>query len=715
MELCMIKNLLITYLFLITNVFAGLPPTTIKNQNAASKTVNFNLELPNNQSVPTAASTALITTGNKDELQNSNFEHSIVTTGWTVSNATASGNTANPLEGKKSLSLALTGALSLSQSSTINAAQKSGVQMVASIWVNSSDVSDLQLCSLKNGSEDKCTATGGYVQGSGWRQLTVSFLGDATSNGLKLKSTDTTGTVLVDQAYVGIGSPIVDFTPDMVFSAKVSAGGVVSGENVDWLGSCTNSTGSFSCTVNASVFNNVPNCSCTVTNSADRMCSFTTQTTTTIAGSTSNSSGAYTSQDISIICQKQGADYKTSKAYVASSSDVAYQPCTFSTLAWQGFGTVTNNLLCARKGQDLLIKGKWRAGTTAASLGQIPLPTNFGSLRIASNISSNQVLGSAWRNIGASAIYYNLLASPNTSYISVSNSVINGTNSPVTPVNGSSIVNSFEGQDIPEVKIPIQGWQDSGVIVGSFEGIEKCANDYECTDTFSAVITTGTGVVANYNTPTPWVTCTAANPSACSFSSGLKDGVNNLSSPMNCNATVIGTTTAVSSVSSATSSGFSVNSTLTTTGATTNASVHVTCQKGTNDYKPKTAKVATSIGVPTVPGVTTQAIETFSVSYGTTNATTNCTVSPCSFLDQIGNAVSSITRSTGGQYVMNLNKTYSKLKCSITVQGSSVSSMSISNLACYNCNSINFNTTNIATSPSFSDTFGTLLCQGIPQ
>jgi len=45
----MIKKLLITYLFLITNVFAGLPPTTMRGQSQTLKPTTFNFQVPNKQ------------------------------------------------------------------------------------------------------------------------------------------------------------------------------------------------------------------------------------------------------------------------------------------------------------------------------------------------------------------------------------------------------------------------------------------------------------------------------------------------------------------------------------------------------------------------------------------------------------------------------------------------------------------------------------------
>jgi S-adenosylmethionine hydrolase len=185
----------------------------------------------------------------------------------------------------------------------------------------------------------------------------------------------------------------------------------------------------------------------------------------------------------------------------------------------------------------------------------------------------------------------------------------------------------------------------------------------------------------------------------------VKVGISTL--PMNCDATPTYSAgwNGYIGVTSTTSSEFQVQTI--DNNNNNNLPFNISCKKQGVDYKPKTAKVASSIGVPTVPGLTTEAVDTFSVSYGTTNATTVCSASPCSYLDQIGNAVSSITRTGTGQYSLNTVKTYSKLKC--TGGASDVNAMG--KIACSNCSSVSFLT--IATpTTALVDTYGTILCQG---
>lgn len=104
--------------------------------------------------------------------------------------------------------------------------------------------------------------------------------------------------------------------------------------------------------------------------------------------------------------------------------------------------------------------------------------------------------------------------------------------------------------------------------------------------------------------------------------------------------------------------------------------------------------------------------EVFSFSYGTTNASTSCTVSPCSYLNQIGSHVTSITRNSTGVYTPNFSKTYSQLKCVINSYGFATGQYTIQNaLTCTNCNSGTFVTVNLGSANV--DTAGTLYCHGV--
>lgn len=53
----------------------------------------------------------------------------------------------------------------------------------------------------------------------------------------------------------------------------------------------------------------------------------------------------------------------------------------------------------------------------------------------------------------------------------------------------------------------------------------------------------------------------------------------------------------------------------------------------------------------------------FSFSYGTTDATTVCSASPCTYLNQDGQTVTSVTLGLPGTYTANLSRTFSSIKC----------------------------------------------------
>lgn len=601
---------LIIYLFTMVDVLAGFPPTTVKSQNDTVKQTTFNLETPNYQATSLNGTTKLIETGNANELVNPSFEHSTVAYGWSIANGVSSSSSA-AVAGKKANSIALSGALEFYQEVSTVAAQKASVQMTASLWVNSTDVSDLQLCSLKNGSEDKCTVSGGYVQGSGWRQLTVSFLGDATSNGLKIKSTDTTGTVLVDQAYVGIGSPVVDFTPDNVYSAKFTNTGVTSDENTDWVnGNASVSSNDYTITFTSGIFTVTPNCFVTSTDTAgdDSFGVVSVASSTSITVSIYDIAGGLATRPFNVICQKQGADYKTSKAYVASAGNQGLEAGTIIP---------TSAATCP-------------AGTLAAD-GSPVSRTTYSELFAKIGVTHGQGDGSTTFN--------------------------------VPDYRGRFLrgVDGAAGNDTDKSsRTAMNTGGNTGNNVGSIQG-----------DQFGS----------HTHTINVWFGENGTGPNQPNI-----QGYGN-------------------------SGPYSSGSTLANGGTETrpkNAYVNY-CIRTTS----QSTIVGSFQGYNETPG--TSRVETFSFSYGTTNATTICSASPCSYLDQIGSAVTSVTRSGTGAYRLNTSKTFTKLKCaqpSFNLGGTGRGTI-ITSLQCSNCSSIVFQ---IHDSHNVNqDAAGTMLCQGIPQ
>ena len=766
----LIKLFIITWAF---SVQAGLPPTTLSGDQQTLKPTTFTALTPNNQATQVLGVQSRIETGNTNLLANPSFEHSTVTTGWTITNATGTVNTTEMVDGKKDLSLALSGAIAVTQDSIINAANLVGLQGEASIKIKSSDVTGLQVCP-RNAGVTVTALCARVVSDGTWKHVTIPFIMTATSNGIAIISSGTTGTVKIDDAFVGTSAPFQNVSGAKLVGTITITGcigpwsvGSTSIASFGFQSSCVyTTTGAAlapSTQIPAIKFASLPAgdyrleyeglwgtiSSAAITgtlqfwdgvNTARETSSALSgggASTITVPGISQSINYSSTQSNVTLeIRGKSSAStvsvYGTtaqpgvikvwyfppeSKIYSQTSQDYDW---TSYTPTLTGMGTTspaTNQCKYRRNGGDLEAECNFTTGTATTVLGSVSLPSSLqlDSSRIV-NTAINTAAGQAFGEIrqgGASNVFGSIVANTGSSTLVVYTAQTTGQTGMLTPGNFLTYYNSGQVTNI-RFKVPISGWSNSATIVGSFAGIEKCANDYECTDTFSAQISS-TGVVSNENLD--WINgnCTVAtNIYTCPYNTNLKDGTSALSAQLNCSITTNNSSAVVAEIRSGTSTTqLQYETYVSTNGGASAQAAHIKCQKGTTDYKAKTAKVASSIGVPTVPGITTQAIDTFSVSYGTTNATTNCTASPCSYLDQIGSAVSSITRASLGTYSINTVKTYSKLKCTLNVFNSPSNYLfGPTPMTCSSCSSISFSTSVNSTSGGINDSFGTLICQG---
>jgi hypothetical protein len=187
-------------------------------------------------------------------------------------------------------------------------------------------------------------------------------------------------------------------------------------------------------------------------------------------------------------------------------------------------------------------------------------------------------------------------------------------------------------------------------IIGTFEGIEKCEDDFECTDVFSAKVSSA-GVVSDENLN--WINgnCTFSAGNVCSFNSGIFT--------VTPNCWLANTTTGINQ--SNVNGGQVYN--LSTTGATFGSidaaggaivarNQTVYCQKQGSDYKPKTAKAATTNEMMYVPNVTRP--KTCYYAFGGASATlaapTVCAASPCVEVVDNCSAGTAPTRASAGLY-----------------------------------------------------------------
>jgi len=212
-------------LLISTQAFAGLPPTTATSQSEASKTVTFNLQAPSSQFTTTAAGTRLIETGNGNLLVNPSFEHSTYTTGWTVTNSTASKETSTILAGAgvNAMKLALSAQSGdLLVQNVTPTGKLTGINWQAGVAI-ATTLTTIQVCSLSGGVEVQCIpvpSTGNYTR------ITPTMLGsDGSTLGIKVKATSSsTGNVFVDDTYVGKSTGIGAFNQAQLWGAVLISG-----------------------------------------------------------------------------------------------------------------------------------------------------------------------------------------------------------------------------------------------------------------------------------------------------------------------------------------------------------------------------------------------------------------------------------------------------------------------------------------------------------
>lgn len=775
------RKLISTLLLLSFNTYA-LPPVAVNGEQQANAYVQ-NVKVPNYQSTALGGVDRRIETGNTNLLINPSFEDITAGANWTATNATVASTAVDFTDGKKGLTVTPTVAGGgIKQLSTLYATKIIGGQGIARVSVKTTGT-DVIVCPLINGSRPSdvtkfCSAVPATTSSIVFPEAIIPFILDGTSNGIEIYSTGTS-VFTVDEAFVGKSAPLqgvsgaklvgslkytktagctwsTTSTTYAVFAAQASCptptlSGQAQdpGSKIPGIKFASLPAGDYQLVARGRFGLN--STSTTSINTQYRFSDGTIDYDEQSGGQTGvnavatayylnsiSSKISYSTTQSNITFQIKGLTSSAGNAAVIDAGsyndfaiDVYYFPPESKIYSqasldydWTSYIPTSPNSAWAslsstecyhkREGSDLLVQCKFIGNTPAATEARISLPTGLTSADTAKIPSIRKVGAGTFSSVAGGNTH--VLIEPSVSYFTFGYET--GSAGGLTKSTASNMAPSGANTSF-EARIPIQGWQDYGTITGSFAGIEKCANDYECTDTFSATVSSA-GVVSNENID--WINgnCTPSTGTyTCPLVSTLKDGTSGLSSVLNCVPTsqVSGGNGYIMSFQPGSSSTSSLVFNGTNAGVSTAQGFTLKCQKGSQDYKPKTAKAATSIGVPTVPGITTTGtgnlIDTFSVSYGTTNATTICSATPCSYLDQIGTVVSSITRASVGVYSLNLGKTYSKLKCVINslIPGSAPSTIGGSNLLqCANCSSVAFTT--LSGTTTAADSIGVVDCKG---
>lgn len=639
-----------------------------KSENGPSVTLE-EIQVSNNLLTQTDTNKHLIESGNNNILVNPSFEHSTFSTGWTNTNGVFAEDTIVELHGKKAAKVTLTAqALSLHQDSTLYQSQfADGVQGLASVRVKTL-VSGIKVCSKQAGiiTSNLCVD----VQANNkWGLYKVPFILGGTSNGISINSnsTNVTGDVYIEDAFVGAASLTQNMNAcqsvncETTFSASVSATGVISNENMNWINgnAVITDLSLFTISFNSSIFTVAPNCVVTEESASTavdilaRLSIPVTSTTLVVRTNASDAGTSFSKQPypFTIVCQKQGADFTAAKqlsngnTYSSTNADTDWASCGHTTSSFTGFGTVTGiETQCKRQGSDLLMKGKFNSVSPTTVEARLSLPLWNGVQLISAGssiIPSLQLAGDAVRNNQGSTTFRNsMLIEPSVSYLTFG--FQSSTTNALTKQTGSNTVASGDNLSF-NARIPIAGWDNSNIIIGQFNGLESCTNTLECTDTFSAKISS-VGVVSGENLD--WLDGNCSNPTTGTYNCTIKTGI--FTAIPNCTATaegaVGGPNTAMLNITSATALSAYLRN---TSNGVQSSTWNLICQKQGVDFVSKTAKAVASDQNLRSPGLTRAVVNScLWTSAGAFNNPVMCNA-----------GFSSMSKPATGRYQLNFART----------------------------------------------------------
>lgn len=492
------KKIVFLISFLICFTAWCIAPYGIKGQNQSTIYSNVH-QFPNSQVTNLGGINALVENDNENLLVNAGFEHFVVTTAWTTGTSnvmTATTSSVNIYTGKQAgaLTTNATVAFSLSQDVTPNSGLASTQGEVTWAILVPVGVTDAQVCAVVNSVEQNCVTA---VNSGVYREYSVPFIfGTAGQTaGIKLKTTATytsgAQTIYVDKARVRPGLPIQNIGLDDTYSARISSTAVISNQNTSWLSSAVyTTTGVLDITVNTpSPFTITPNCTAIadINSNSVNVVRYDMQSSTPgLLKFRSSTAGAISNNAIVIMCQKNGSDYSTSStSLVYSNSNSNYDWQTFTPTLSAGFGapTLTNVCKQARMGGDMLIKCSFTNGTSAASLATLTVPggLSIDAARITAantTASPGQVVGQFCQNAAASCGSIVTATGTSTTLLYFTNGF-----GGLVPVNGNTAFASSVLTDF-NIRIPISGWTNSAIIVGSFAGIANTPGYFGRVDSF---------------------------------------------------------------------------------------------------------------------------------------------------------------------------------------------------------------------------------------
>jgi len=356
--------------------------------------------------------------------------------------------------------------------------------------------------------------------------------------------------------------------------------------------------------------------------------------------------------------------YPQSSVSTYSSTNADYGATAFTPVStWTANSTHTG--VQWRTGEYLNVRGQITltgAPTSATLKMTVPLGLSIDTSKIGSpslgevplgfaeylDLSTNNYQGPITYDSATSVyFYYNTASATNVTW-----GTANATN-PFTFGSGDKVYYEY--------KVPIVGWDQSNIIIAQLNGLESCADSYECTPSFSAKVSNA-GVVSDENLDFINGNCTltSTNHFVCPYKTGLVGSGVSLTNKMNCivkeNAipqTTIFTVHEDLTLSSSSQFVYDTYSGATTQSADARA-VTINCDKVAADYVPKTAKAVASDQNTRQPGLTGSKIRT---------AVLNC------------DASSSITSQKGTSWISTISNIDGNGNCSVTLVANSFTAL----------------------------------------
>lgn len=551
----------------VTALAQGDLSANLRGQTQTAKLTVGTIEVPNNQAVKTGSISALINTGNTNILADSSFEGRNSPLVWDVGNGTTT-YTTTAIDGRYSLTKTLSSqTLSVDQDSTTYETQfADGVQGLALMYVRTSISSTpIYLCPRRAGSlPAQLSSSCVTIQPSGkWGLYKVPFILGGTGNGIELTSNGVsiTGTVEIDNAFLGavdlsaetnnVGN-WTSFTPTGSWTTNTTYTGKYRqvGENIEFDVRVATSGAPNSATLSVNLPNGWTVDSTKMTALATELFNYQSDGIVSDSGSrTAMSKGTYLTTSTVLFTYDTGAgsngnitqaspftfgsgDFvqvsftlpitqftSSGSVYSSTNADTGWASCGHTTSDFNGFGTVSNiETQCKRSGDDLLMRGKFTAGTSTAVEARVNL--KLGGVTLTSKNStvlpSIQIAGKANNNGSSTTFFSGLVAlmEPSVSYITfgTETSTANGLTKQLGNVfTGSGTVVAFRAQ------VPISNWEQSNIIIGSFNeavttpGVTK---PVLCSAKISA-----TGVISDQKGGC-FASCTNATSPVCTFTSG---------------------------------------------------------------------------------------------------------------------------------------------------------------------------------------------------